>query len=256
MADPQRPLTGKVWLLGAGPGDPELMTLKGQRILRSAEVVVYDALVGEGVVAMIPPTARCIYAGKQSSRHTLPQEGINALLAELAREGLQVVRLKGGDPFVFGRGGEELEYLAQQGIPFEVVPGVTAATGCAAYSGFPLTHRDHAQAVTLITGHLKDGTVDLDWPSLARTGHTLVFYMGVGAIDAICRQLVRHGMPPDTPAAAVEKGTLPEQRTVRADLATLAQRVHEAGVSPPALIIIGSVVGLRDSLSWFEKETP
>ena len=197
--------------------------------------------------------ARLIYAGKEASKHTLPQGSINQLLVDLAREGLSVVRLKGGDPFIFGRGGEELETLVASDIPFEVIPGVTAAAGCAAYSGFPLTHRDHAQALTFVTGHLKDGSVNLDWPALARPCHTIVFYMGIGAAAEICRQMISHGLPPTTPAAVVRNGTLPDQQTLLATLGTLPERINECEIKPPALIIVGSVVSLHEKLSWFEK---
>jgi uroporphyrin-III C-methyltransferase len=244
---------GKVWLIGAGPGDPELLTLKAARLIAAADALVYDHLVSDAIVALASPAARRIYVGKEASNHTLPQDAINTLLVDLAREGLAVVRLKGGDPFIFGRGGEELETLAGTEIPFEVVPGVTAASGCAAYSGFPLTHRDHAQAVTFVTGHLKDGTVNLDWPALARPCQTVVFYMGIGAAGEICRQMIAHGLPAATPAAVVRNGTQPDQRTLLADLATLPARIAESGIKPPALIIVGSVVSLHERLSWFEK---
>lgn len=245
--------TGKVWLIGAGPGNPDLLTLKAARLLAQTDAVVYDHLVGEEIMAMINPAARQIYAGKQSSKHALPQDEINQLLVSLAREGLQVIRLKGGDPFIFGRGGEELETLASSDIPFEVVPGVTAATGCAAYAGFPLTHRQHAQSVTFVTGHLKDGTVNLDWPALARPKQTIVFYMGIGAAEEICRQMMIHGLPSLTPAAVIRNGTLSTQQTLLATLGTLPHRIHESGIKPPALIVVGSVVGLLEQLNWFEK---
>ena len=244
---------GKVWLIGAGPGDPELLTIKAARLIAQADALVFDHLVGNGIMELARPDARRIYAGKEASKHTLPQEAINKLLVDLAREGLAVVRLKGGDPFIFGRGGEELETLAASGIPFEVVPGVTAASGCAAYSGFPLTHRDHAQAVTFVTGHLKDHTVNLDWPALARPNQTVVFYMGIGAAAEICRQMIKHGLPPQTPAAVVRNGTLPMQQTLLATLETLPQRIEETCITPPALIVVGSVVNLHAQLSWFEK---
>lgn len=244
---------GKVWLVGAGPGDPDLLTVKAARLIGSADAIVYDHLVGEGVRALFPANARLIYVGKKAAKHTVPQEEINRLLVELAREKLSVVRLKGGDPFIFGRGGEELEILAAAGIPFEVVPGVTAAAGCAAYAGFPLTHRDHAQAVTFVTGHLKDHSVNLDWPALARPGQTVVFYMGIGAAEQICRQMIAHGLAPQTPAAVVRKGTLPEQQTLLATLATLPQCIADSGIKPPALIVVGSVVQLQAKLNWFEK---
>mgnify|MGYP001061601841 CR=1 FL=1 len=243
---------GKVWLIGAGPGDPDLLTVKAARLIARADVLVFDHLVGDGIMDLARPDARRIYAGKEASKHTLPQEAINKLLVDLAREGLAVVRLKGGDPFIFGRGGEELETLAASGIPFEVVPGVTAASGCAAYSGFPLTHRDHAQAVTFVTGHLKDHTVNLDWPALARPNQTVVFYMGIGAAEEICRQMISHGLPPQTPAAVVRNGTLPTQQSLLATLETLPQRIEQAGITPPALIVVGSVVNLHAQLNWFE----
>jgi len=245
--------TGKVWLVGAGPGAPDLLTVKAARLIGSADAIVYDHLVGDGVRALFPARARLIYVGKKAAKHTVPQEEINRLLVELAHENLSVVRLKGGDPFIFGRGGEELEVLEAAGIPFEVVPGVTAAAGCAAYAGFPLTHRDHAQAVTFVTGHLKDHSVNLDWPALARPGQTVVFYMGIGAAAQICEQMIAHGLPPATPAAVIRKGTLPEQQTLLATLATLPQRIAESGIKPPALIVVGSVVNLQSKLNWFEK---
>ena len=251
-----KPLTlaaGKVWLVGAGPGDPELLTLKAARLIAAADALVYDHLVGDGIADLARPDARRIYAGKEASKHTLPQEEINRLLVDLAREGLSVVRLKGGDPFIFGRGGEELETLVEAGIPFEVVPGVTAAAGCGAYSGFPLTHREHAQAVTFVTGHLKDGSVNLDWPALARPCHTVVFYMGLGAASEICRQMIAHGLPASTPAAVIRNGTQPDQKTLLATLGTLPEAIASSGIKPPALIVVGSVVSLHGKLSWFEK---
>ena len=243
---------GKVWLVGAGPGDPDLLTLKAARLIASADALVFDHLVSDAIMAMARPDAEKTYAGKEASNHTLPQEEINELLVRLAQRGLNVVRLKGGDPFIFGRGGEELETLVSAGIPFEVVPGVTAAAGCGAYSGFPLTHRDHAQAVTFVTGHLKDNTVNLDWPALARPRHTVVFYMGIGAAGVICEQMMAHGLSPDTPAAVIRNGTLPSQQTVSATLATLPTALAASGIRPPALIVVGSVVGLREQLNWFE----
>ncbi len=245
--------TGKVWLIGAGPGDPDLLTVKAARLIGQADALVFDHLVSSAIMDLARPDARLIYAGKEASKHTLPQDSINQLLVDLAHEGLSVVRLKGGDPFIFGRGGEELETLVASAIPFEVIPGVTAAAGCAAYSGFPLTHRDHAQAVTFVTGHLKDGSVNLDWPALARPKQTIVFYMGIGAAADICRQMINHGLPSMTPAAVVRNGTLPDQQTLLATLGTLPQRILDSGIKPPALIVVGSVVGLHEKLSWFEK---
>lgn len=244
----QPPTVGKVYLVGAGPGALDLLTLRAVRLLEKADVVVYDNLVGDGIVDLAPATARRIYVGKKAANHTLPQNDINTLLVELARTGKDVVRLKGGDPFIFGRGGEELEELAAAGIPFEVVPGITAAAGCAAHAGFPLTHRDHAQSLTLVTGHLKDDTVDLDWPALARPNHTVVFYMGVSAASEISRQMLAHGLPGETPVAVVRKGTLPEQQTWLTTLHELPAEIVRHGIKPPALIIVGTVVSLAKVL--------
>lgn len=251
MPETVTPGAGKVWLVGAGPGDAELLTVKAARLIAAADAIVYDHLVGEGIRALFPATARQCYVGKKAARHTLKQEEINQLLVDLAAEGFKVVRLKGGDPFIFGRGGEELEVLHAAGVPFEVVPGVTAAAGCAAYAGFPLTHRDHAQAVVFVTGHLKDHSVDLDWPALARPGQTVVFYMGVGGAPEICRQMIAHGLPGSTPAAIVRRGTLPDQQVLLATLDSLPRRIEESGIKPPALIVVGTVVGLHDTLNWF-----
>jgi uroporphyrin-III C-methyltransferase len=244
---------GKVWLVGAGPGDPELLTVKAARLIANADALVYDHLIGHGIADLARPEARRIYVGKEASRHTLPQESINHLLVDLARQGLSVIRLKGGDPFIFGRGGEELETLAAASIPFEVVPGITAAAGCGAYAGIPRTHPHNAPAGPGDTGHLKDGSVNLDWPALARPHHTVVFYMGIGAAAAICRQMIAHGLPPETPAAAIRSGTQADQQTLLATLATLPQRIAESGIKPPALIVIGAVVQLHATLNWFEQ---
>lgn len=239
---------GKVFLVGAGPGDPELLTLKAARLLAQAEVVVFDHLVGDGVMDLIHPAAIRIYAGKEAGRHALPQHEINALLVSEARKGRNIVRLKGGDPFIFGRGGEEMEALVDAGIACEVVPGITAASGISACTGMPLTHRDHARALVFATGHLKDGTVNLDWHALARPDQTVVIYMGLGALEVICERLVAHGLPPATPAAIIHKGTTPEQRTLIGSLASLPDDAARAGLHPPALIMIGSVVALHDRL--------
>jgi uroporphyrin-III C-methyltransferase/precorrin-2 dehydrogenase/sirohydrochlorin ferrochelatase len=246
--------TGTVYLVGAGPGDPELLTLRAARLLEEAEVVVYDNLVSPEVMARVAPGARRIYAGKQRANHTMPQQDINALLVELAGEYRVVVRLKGGDPFIFGRGGEEMEALATHGIAFEVVPGITAACGISCYAGIPLTHRDHAQSVMFVTGHLKDGSSDLAWQTLARTRQTVVIYMGLGAIDEICRQLIAHGMSPDTPIAVVERGTTVRQRALTATLATMPSRAAAVTISAPTLTIVGDVVRLHDRLAWFHPE--
>ncbi|MBN8443794.1 MAG: uroporphyrinogen-III C-methyltransferase [Thauera sp.] len=250
------PLPGHVYLVGAGPGDPELFTLRGARLVGGADVVVYDNLVAPAIVELAPAGAERIYVGKKASDHTLPQDEINALLVRLATAGKRVVRLKGGDPFIFGRGGEEMETLVEAGITVEVVPGVTAASGISAYAGIPLTHRDHAQSVVFTTGFLKDGRLDLDWPMLARRGQTLVIYMGISRLAEICAQLVAHGLPAKTPAAVIERGTTHAQRVVAADLATLDAKVREAGVRPPALTVVGDVVGLYPRLSWFSTAAP
>lgn len=236
---------GRVFLVGAGPGDPDLLTLRAARLLAEARIVVYDHLVGEGVLDMIGPDARKIYVGKEAGKHSLPQDEINALLVQLARSGQDVVRLKGGDPFMFGRGGEEMQELMAEGISCEVVPGITAACGISACTGIPLTHRDHARSVVFATGHLRDGTVNLDWPALARPRQTVVIYMGLGALDIICRQLIAHGLPGDTPAAVVHAGTTPHQIVLTDRLAGLAAAVKTARIRSPALIMIGSVVSLH-----------
>jgi len=241
---------GKVWLVGAGPGDPDLLTIKALRLLQTCDVVIYDRLVSPAIMALIPESLRKIYVGKARSEHAVPQDNINQLLVDEARAGHKVLRLKGGDPFIFGRGGEEIEELAAAGIPFEVVPGITAASGCSAYAGIPLTHRDYAQSVRFITGHLKNHEVNLHWPELMDPTQTLVFYMGLIGLQAICEQLIQHGRDPQTPVALVEKGTTPQQRVVIATLATINERVHAEQVAAPTLTIIGDVVKLHDKLKW------
>lgn len=241
---------GEVALVGAGPGDPELLTLKAWRLIQSAEVVLYDRLVSPEILSLIPDSAERIHVGKQRANHTLPQDQINSRLVELAREGRRVVRLKGGDPFIFGRGGEEIETLAAAGVRFQVVPGITAASGCAAYAGIPLTHRDHAQSVRFVTGHLKNDTCDLPWKDFVQNNQTLVFYMGLVGLPIICRQLVAHGMSPAMPVALVSRGTTPSQQVVTGDLTNIVERVEENAVPAPTLVIIGNVVTLRSRLDW------
>lgn len=241
---------GEVALVGAGPGDPELLTLKAWRLIQSAEVVLYDRLVSPEILSLIPESAERIHVGKQRANHTLPQDQINNRLVELARKGLRVVRLKGGDPFIFGRGGEEIETLAAAGVRFQVVPGITAASGCAAYAGIPLTHRDHAQSVRFVTGHLKNDTCDLPWQDFVQNNQTLVFYMGLVGLPIICRQLIAHGMSPAMPVALVSRGTTPQQQVVTGDLSNIVERVEENGVPAPTLVIIGNVVTLRSRLDW------
>ena len=243
---------GKVYLVGAGPGEPELLTVRAARLLGEADVVVYDNLVSSDVMALVRPDAERIYAGKKAGTHAMSQDEINSLLVSLAQAGKRVLRLKGGDPYVFGRGGEEALELLAAGIEFEVVPGVTAASGAAAFAGIPLTHRETARSCVFATGHFQDGSCDLDWPSLARRGQTIVIYMGVSALPVISAQLIAHGLPAETPAAMIRRATLPNQSTLAGTIADLPQRVAQAKLKPPALLIIGEVVRLRDQLNWFE----
>jgi uroporphyrin-III C-methyltransferase/precorrin-2 dehydrogenase/sirohydrochlorin ferrochelatase len=248
------PEGGRVYLVGAGPGDPELLTLRAVRLLQKADVIVYDNLVSPGVLEFVAPTAERIYAGKRRNEHTLRQEQINTLIVKLAKEGKQVVRLKGGDPFIFGRGGEEMQTLAAAGVAFEVVPGVTAASGVASYAGIPLTHRDYAQTCLFVTGHLKNGTAELDWPSLVRLNQTVVIYMGLGGLPEICRQMMAHGASPELPIAVVQDGSLPTQKVVTGTLSNMAERVAQAALKSPSLILIGEVVKLHQELAWFQVE--
>ncbi|MDD2760700.1 MAG: siroheme synthase CysG [Methylomonas sp.] len=245
---------GEVYLIGAGPGDPDLMTFRALRLMQQADVIVYDRLVSEAILEMARRDAEKIYVGKQRSQHSLPQESINELLANLAVSGKRVARLKGGDPFIFGRGGEEIETLMQRGITFQVVPGITAASGCASYAGIPLTHRDHAQSCTFVTGHLKDGSINLNWKQLAAPGQTIVIYMGLVGLEHICQSLMEHGCPPSHPIAIIQQGTTPHQRVVTGTLSDISQKVEHADIKPPSLIIVGTVVTLHEKLSWFQSQ--
>lgn len=241
--------TGRVALVGAGPGDAELITLKGARLLQTAEVVIYDNLVSAGILELISPTAERIFVGKMAGNHTMPQDDICQLLVDKALEGKFVVRLKGGDPFVFGRGGEEMDVLLAAGVPVEIVPGVTAALGAAASFGFPLTHRDHAQSCVFVTGHLKDHTVELNWPALAQPNQTIVIYMGITGLDTISTELQAAGLAGDTPAALIYRATWPNQQIYPGTLATLPETARTNKVKPPALVVIGSVVRLMQESS-------
>ncbi|MBY6196610.1 uroporphyrinogen-III C-methyltransferase [Vibrio hangzhouensis] len=241
--------TGFVSLVGAGPGDPDLLTVKGYRVIQSADVVVFDRLVSRDILSLAKPDAEMIYVGKKLDYHCVPQDQINQILVEKAKEGHKVVRLKGGDSFIFGRGGEELETLAENGINFEVVPGITAAAGATAYAGIPLTHRDHAQSVQFITGHVQKDGREIEWGSLAQSNNTLVFYMGLKQSGRITDKLITHGLSEDTPCAVIENGTRKEQRVFQGPLNSLPQMAREA--ESPALIVVGSVTQLHHKLSWF-----
>jgi uroporphyrin-III C-methyltransferase/precorrin-2 dehydrogenase/sirohydrochlorin ferrochelatase len=242
---------GQVYLVGAGPGDPDLLTFRALRLMQKADVVVYDRLVSPQILELVRRDAEKIYVGKAKSNHSLPQDDINQLMVDEAKKGNRVVRLKGGDPFIFGRGGEEIQTLIQHGIEFQVVPGITAANGASSYAGIPLTHRDHAQSVVFATGHLKDGTIDLNWQSLAHKNQTIVFYMGLTGLPIICEKLIENGLTPDTPIALIQSATTENQVVVTGTLSDITQNPATSALKPPTLIIVGTVVSLHNQLNWF-----
>jgi uroporphyrin-III C-methyltransferase/precorrin-2 dehydrogenase/sirohydrochlorin ferrochelatase len=246
---------GEVFLVGGGPGDPDLLTFRALRLIQRADVVVYDRLIGSPILDLVRRDAERIYVGKRKNLHEMPQEEISLLLVKLAREGRRVLRLKGGDPFIFGRGGEELETLAEAGIPFQVVPGVTAASGCASYAGIPLTHRDHAQVCIFVTGHAKHGKPDVDWPLLLRPNQTVAIYMGLAALPELTAEFIARGADPLLPVAIVENGTRPTQRVVTGTVADIAAKARDAALKGPAIIIVGTVVSLHEKLDWFHPGT-
>ncbi len=252
-AEPTDLRSGEVYLVGGGPGDPDLLTFRALRLMQQADVVLYDRLVAPAIVELVRKEAKRIYVGKRSDSHTVPQSELNALLVELAQQGKRVLRLKGGDPFIFGRGGEEIEELAAAGVPFQVVPGITAAAGCASYAGIPLTHRDYAHSCLFVTGHLKEGKLAFNWPALLQPKQTLAIYMGVKGIDVLQKNLLEHGMRPDMPAAVIQQGTTPDQKVYPGTVSTLAKTVADQEVKPPSMIVIGEVVKLHKKLTWFQK---
>lgn len=241
---------GEVYLVGAGPGDAELLTLKALRLMQQADVIIYDRLVSQPILDLCRRDAQKIYVGKARCQHTVPQQDINQLLVDYAQQGKRVCRLKGGDPFIFGRGGEEIQHLMQYHIPFQIVPGITAASGCSAYAGIPLTHRDYAQSVRFLTGHLKEGSPELPWQELIYENQTLVLYMGLVGLEQICQKLIAHGQRADMPIALISKGTTPEQKIVIGTLADIADKVTQQQIKAPTLIIIGEVVKLHQQLNW------
>ena len=242
---------GEVYLVGAGPGDPDLLTFKALRLMQQADVALYDRLVHPSIVDLIRRDATKIYVGKERDNHVVRQDEINQLLVKYAKEGKKVLRLKGGDPFIFGRGGEEIETLAEEKIAFQVVPGVTSASGCSTYSGIPLTHRDYAQSCIFVTGHLKEGKLELNWEKLIQPNQTIVFYMGLVSIDIICSQLIKNGMSESTPCALVQQGTTNTQKEYVSTLQNMPSVVKTKKPQAPTIFIIGGVVSLRDKLKWY-----
>ncbi len=252
--DEQKKGEGEVYLVGAGPGDPDLLTFRALRLMQQADVALYDRLVHPSIIDLIRRDAEKIYVGKQRDNHTIRQEEINELLVKYAKEGKRVLRLKGGDPFIFGRGGEEIDSLVDNNISFQVVPGITSASGCSAYSGIPLTHRDHAQSCIFVTGHLKKGKLDLNWEKLIQPNQTIVFYMGLVSIDIICSQLIKFGLDPKTPCALVEQGTTRNQKVYTSTVDEMNNLVEQEKPSAPTIFIIGHVVTLRDKLNWYKSD--